>query len=158
MSFGARAAPVARSRRGDWANRRRLPEGRRWAEPAVGGHPLLAIDNNAAELEIKRIAIGRKNSGLDGKRLGGQAAEEVYEAFTPPRASAWASSRGRICKTCWGACRRRRPVNRATSLPDHWQTGGPGQRPLMLFGLAGERPGWPAGSSPRPQIGLFNRL
>jgi hypothetical protein len=67
----------------------------------------LAIDNNVAERELKRIAIGRKNWLTVGSPRGGQTAA-ISSASLPP-ASGRASSRGRTCKTCWRACRRCRP-------------------------------------------------
>jgi hypothetical protein len=59
----------------------------------------LAIDNNAAEHEMKWIAIGRKNWLTVGPPRGGPTAAVLFSSASRPRASGWASSHGRTCKT-----------------------------------------------------------
>ena len=59
----------------------------------------LSIDNNVAEREMKRIAIGRKNwlfVGSDQGRHDGRGAVQLHVHLP----SAAASTLGRICKTC----------------------------------------------------------
>ena len=67
----------------------------------------LAIDNNVAEREMKRIAIGRKNWLFVGSPQGGHTAA-VLMSFTST-CGRRASSRGVTCATCWTACRVTRP-------------------------------------------------
>ena len=79
----------------------------------------LAIDNNVAEREMKRIAIGRKNWLFVGSVQGGQTAA-VLMSFT--------STCQRLGVEPWAylqdvltACRRHRRNICADLLPDRWQ-------------------------------------
>ena len=58
----------------------------------------LSIDNNVAEREMKRIAIGRKNWLFVGSPKAARR-RRCYSA-SRPRAIAWASNRGRTYRTC----------------------------------------------------------
>ncbi|MBV8398630.1 MAG: IS66 family transposase, partial [Acetobacteraceae bacterium] len=94
----------------------------------------LAIDNNAAEREMKRIAIGRKNWLFVGSPRGGQTAA-VLVSFTSTCArlgvEPWAYLQdvlGRLPTT---------PADRLGELlPDRWQAAQP--RPSVPPGLPGE--------------------
>jgi hypothetical protein len=79
----------------------------------------LAIDNNASEREMKRIAIGRKNWLTIGSPRGGQTAAVLF-SFT--------STRQRLGVEPWAYLQdvlTRLPVTPpgrlGDLLPDHWQ-------------------------------------
>ena len=85
----------------------------------------LAIDNNAAEREMKRVAIGRKNWLTVGSSRGGQTAAVLF-SFT--------STCQRLGVEPWAYLQdvlTRLPATPAGELaalvPDHWQTARQGQ-------------------------------
>jgi transposase len=90
----------------------------------------LAIDNNAAEREMKRIAIGRKNWLSIGSPRGGQTAAVLF-SFT--------STCQRLGVEPWGylqdvlTCRPITPSGQLSDLlPDHWQAARQAQRETPL--------------------------
>jgi transposase len=101
----------------------------------------LAIDNNAAEREMKRIAIGRKNWLFVGSPRGGETAA-VLVSFTSSclrlGVEPWAYLQdvlGRLPTTA--------PDRLGELLPDHWLTAHPGS--------ASSRPGTGPPSQPAPE-------
>src|SRR4029077_1190702 len=98
----------------------------------------LALDNNAAEREMKRIAIGRKNWLFVGSPRGGKTAAGLLRftsTCTPLGIEPWAYLREVLTRL---------PALPAeeldTLLPDRWQAARPAPRP--------ESPAPPSPSAP----------
>jgi len=72
----------------------------------------LAIDNNAAEREMKRVAIGRKNFLFRRQRQGRRDSSRVVQLYVELSA-AWSRS-VRLSARCARPTRRRQPESRAT--------------------------------------------
>lgn len=86
-------------------------------------HGFLAIDNNVAEREMKRIAIGRKNWLFVGSENGGHTAAVLF-SFTSTcqrlKIEPWAYLRDVLTRLP-----NTPPDHLADLLPDHWQAAQP---------------------------------
>ena len=63
----------------------------------------LDIDNNAAERELRPVAVGRKNYLFFGSERGGHTAATLYTVLASAKTT---SNRGSICATSSAACRQ----------------------------------------------------